>query len=31
MGAVGFAVFSRFGGLNKHVLQKYRAKTWLKM
>jgi len=31
MGAVGFAVFSRFGGLNKHVLQKYRAKTWFKV
>ena len=31
MGGVGFAVFSRFGGLNKHVLQKYRAKTWFKV
>ena len=28
MGGVGFAVFSRFGGLNKHVLHKYRTKTW---
>ena len=28
MGGVGFAVFARFGGLNKHVLQKYRTKTW---
>jgi hypothetical protein len=28
MGGVGFAVFSRFSGLNKHVLHKYRTKTW---
>ena len=28
MGGVGFAVFARFGGLNKHVLHKYRTKTW---
>jgi hypothetical protein len=27
MGGVGFAVFARFGGLNKHLLQKYRIKT----
>jgi hypothetical protein len=27
MGGVGFAVFARFGGLNKHVLHKYRTKT----
>ena len=28
MGGVGFAVFARFGGLNKQVLHKYRTKTW---
>ena len=28
MGGVGFAVLAGFGGLNKHVLQKYRTKTW---
>jgi hypothetical protein len=28
MGGIGFAVFARFSGLNKHVLQKNRTKTW---
>jgi hypothetical protein len=27
MGGVGFAVFARFCGLNKHVLHKYQIKT----
>ena len=27
VGGVGFAVFSRFGGLKKHVLHEYRTKT----
>jgi hypothetical protein len=31
MGGVGFAVFPRFGGLNKHLLQKYRVKTYCKV
>ena len=30
MGGLGFAVFPRFGGLNKHVLQKYGAKHLFK-
>jgi len=28
MGGVGFAVFARSGGLNKHVLQKKQTETW---
>jgi hypothetical protein len=31
MGGVGFAVFARFGGLNKHVLHKYQIKTWFQV
>jgi hypothetical protein len=31
MGGVGFAVFPRFGGLNKHLLHKYRVKTYCKV
>ncbi len=27
VGGVGFAVFAGFGGLNKHVLQKYSVKA----
>ncbi len=28
MGGVGFAVFSRFGGLKKHLLHRYRTKIY---
>lgn len=31
MGGVGFAIFARFGGLNKNVLHKYQIKTWCKV